>query len=263
MDPKETMVDEVLDGAADDTLLNEPVEEEKDMSESLDSFLTEGTDEEPAEDTQEPEPKATEPGWIKKRVEKAVSKAVAEAVAETKRQMQAEFNQQMEPIRARMMEDEAQELVRNRKVTDIETARELVRLRHNQPAAAPAAPAPEPVQEQPRNSNGQFAAKEDPEASARFNFIEQQAQRVQAKTGIDVASEFINTEEVRRKIISGEMDFYDVAEQMKQQPKRPPSPTRSPNGASVYNPNSFMNMTDEQFERMEQKIKGGARFRLE
>ena len=249
MDFEETMVDENLDEQTDDTFEEEIVEEEPDESESLDSL---SEDEEPAE---EPEaPQATEPGWIKKRVQKAVDRAIAQTRAE----MQEMFDQQMAPIRARMIEDEAQELVRSRKVADIETARELVRLRNGQPAQAQVEPP-----QQPRQSNGQYAAKRDPAIQARIDMLNHQAEKIRDEGGPDVIAEFQNNEEIKNAVISGEMDFHDVAGYMKQQPKRrPPSPMRSPNGASGKNPNAIDTMSDEQFERMERKIKEGARYQL-
>ena len=179
--------------------------------------------------------------------------------------MRAEFDAQMAPFRAKMMEDEAQELVRRRKVADIETARELVRLRNGQPAAAPVTPVQEAPRQQPRQANGQFAPKEDPGTSARISMLEHQADRIKEEYGIDVTAEFMNNEEIKRAVVTGEMDFYDVAKQMQSQQtrKRPPSPMRSPNGASGVSPNAIANMTDEQFERMERNIKErGARYEL-
>jgi len=241
MNPEETMVEENLDNTADDTL-EEVVEEEEDMSESL---IEE--DEAPAEPE---EPKATEPGWIKQRVNKAVEKAVRE----TEARMQAMFDQQMAPIREKIMEDEAQELVRSKKVADIETARELVRLRNGQPAA-------KVEQTQPRQANGQFAPKSDPATSARIDMLKHQADRIKAANGPDVIAEFQSNEEIKKKVISGEMDFYDVAEEMKKPKRRAPSPMRSPNG-SFSNPNAIESMSDEAFARLEKRIAEGARIRL-
>ena len=253
MEVNETMVEQ---GNAEENLDDLPediVETEEEPEESLDSVVSE---DEPAEEPKEPEPQATEPGWIKQRVNKAVQKAVAE----TEARMQAMFEQQMAPIRKKMMEDEAQELVRSRKVADIETARELVRLRNGQPEAAQA-----PKQEQPRQANGQFAPKEDPATTARIEMLRHQADRIKGSGGPDVIAEFNSNAEIRQKIISGEMDFYDVADYLKQKPskRRPPSPMRSPNGASGNNPNAIDSMSDEQFDRMERNIKEkGARYSL-
>ena len=259
MEPNETMVEnEALDTEVDDTLPDEVVEEEQDESEDLASFTDEIS--QPANEETEPEQTqgTSEPGWIKKRVEKAVTKAIAETRAE----MQAMFDQQMAPIRAKMMEDEAQELVRSRKVSDIETARELVRLRNGQTAAPQAAS--HAKETQPRQANGQFAPKEDPATSARIDMLRHQADRIKANKGPDVIAEFSNNPEIKKKVIAGEMDFYDVADYLKNQKpsRRPPSPMRSPNGASGQNPNAIESMSKEQFARMEKKISEGARIRL-
>lgn len=253
MEVNETMVEQ--DNAEEnlDDLPEDIVETEEEPEESLDSVVSE---DEPAEEPKEPEPQATEPGWIKQRVNKAVQKAVAE----TEARMQAMFEQQMAPIRKKMMEDEAQELVRSRKVADIETARELVRLRNGQPEAPQA-----PKQEQPRQANGQFAPKEDPATTARIEMLRHQADRIKGSGGPDVIAEFNSNAEIKQKIISGEMDFYDVADYLKQKrsKRRPPSPMRSPNGASGNNPNAIDSMSDEQFDRMERNIKEkGARYSL-
>ena len=255
MDFEETMVEQNDNTEADDALPEDVVEEEGEPEESLDSVTEE---EQPAENSEKPEKQGTsEPGWIKQRVNKAVQKAVAEALA----QQQAEFERQMAPIRAKMLEDEAQELVRSRKVSDIETARELVRLRQGQGGA----PAAQTKTEQPRTQNGQFAQKEDPATSARIGMLQHQADRIKGNGGPDVIAEFQNNEEIKKKVISGEMDFYDVADYLRDQKpsrKRPPSPMRSPNGASGTNPNAIDSMSDEQFDRMERKIKEGARYTL-
>ena len=168
------------------------------------------------------------------------------------------FDQQMAPIRQKMMEDEAQELVRSRKVADIETARELVRLRNGQPAPQAA---PQET-EQPRQANGQFAAKQDPAVTAKIDMLEHQAERIKASGGPDVIEAFQNNEDIKAAVVNGEMDFYEVAELLKSQKRRPPSPMRSPNGASSFNPNAIDSMSDEQFEKMERKIKEGARYTL-
>jgi hypothetical protein len=254
MNPEETMVENELDEATDDTLPDEIVEEEPDESEDLDSYTE--SEEEPAEEKQEPEPQATEPGWIKKRVEKAVNKAIAE----TEARMQAMFDQQMAPIREKMIEDEAQELVRSRKVADIETARELVRFRKGLPNEPVAQAAP-----QPRNEKGQFSNANTVKTEARIEMLQHQADRIKNNGGPDVIGEFQNNEEIKKKVIAGEMDFYDVADYLKTKKtsRRPPSPVRSPNGASGNNnPNAIDSMSDEQFERMEKKISQGARIRL-
>jgi hypothetical protein len=93
--------------------------------------------------------------------------------------------------------------------------------------------------------------------------LSHQADTIKARTGVDVIREFESNPEIKQKVISGEMDFYDVAETMKQsRAKRPPAPMRSPNGASGTNPNAIDSMSDEQFARMEKRIREGARYSL-
>lgn len=245
---EETMVEQTL--AAEDDTLEETVEEEKDESESLESILTEGQPEE--ETPKEEQASSSEPGWIKKRVEKAVTKAVAE----TEARMQAMFDAQMAPLRAKMLEDEAKELVRTGAVKDLELAKELVSLRQGQPVQKAETP-------QQRNEKGQYTSGTDPAVQTRIRMLQHQAESISKRGGPDVRAEFTNNEEIKMKVISGEMDFYDVAEYLKEnKPKKAQAPVRSPNGASGSRPNAIAEMSDAQFKRMEENISKGARYTL-
>lgn len=257
MDYEETMVEENFDDVeADDTLPDDIVEEdeseEEDFPAEEELEIPDEEAEEEAEEEPEPQPRA-EPGWIKQRVNKAVEKAVRE----TEARMQAMFEQQMKPIRDKMMEDEAQELVRSRKVADIETARELVRLRNG---IAPTS------NEQPRNEQGQFVSKDRivsaAKTDAQIDMLAAQADKIKAKGGPDVIKEFLNNEDIKARVIRGELDFYDVAEMMSKPKKRPPSPSRSSNGAASSTPNSFATMSSEQFARFERNVERGVRYTL-
>lgn len=263
MEPNETMVENGTGEEAVDTLEDTSLVEEQDESEqSLDSLLNEETDEgRPAGEKPKDGSKdtgASEPGYIKKRVEKAVNKAVAE----TEARMRAEFNAQMAPLLEKMVEDEAKELVRNGEIKDLETAKELVRLRRGQPAADSKGSEGDG---QPRNSKGQFAPKgeqTDPATQARIDMLRHQADRIKAAGGPDVIAEWRSNKEIHDAVVSGEMDFYDVAEAMKSPKKRSPAPSRSPNGATGAEQNAISSMSDEQFERLEKKLKEGARYTL-
>ena len=253
MNPEETMVEENFDDIPADDAQVDGVVEEEDASneESLESITgDEGGAERPQD---EPAP-ASEPGWIKQRVNKAVQKAIAE----TEARMRADFDKQMAPIRDRMLTDEARELVRQGEFKSLDRAKEYLQLKQGMPVTSN-----EPTQSQPRNEQGQYAPKQDPVISARIDLLAHQADRIKASRGIDVMAEFNSNEEIKQKVISGQMDFYEVAEQLAAQPRRkPPAPTRSPNGASGKNPNAIDSMSDEQFDRMERKIKEGARYTL-
>ena len=245
MDFEETMVEDYGD---------EEVEISEELSEEVAEESEEDGDELESQETAEEQPEepkgTTEPGYVQKRISKAVQKAVAE----TEARMQAMFEQQMAPIRAKMMEDEAQELVRTHKVADIETARELVSLRQGMPV-------PTAEEEQPREPN--VTPKNDPATMARIDMLKHQRQRIIDSGGPDPVEAFNSDEDIKNAVIDGEMDFYDVAQQMKQTPrKRPPSPMRSPNGASGTNTNAIESMSSEQFARLEKRISEGARYRL-
>lgn len=257
MDLDETMVEDIDTGTEEDSLPDEVVEESDDSEEeSLDSLTEDG---EPADEQpkQEPQSAGGEPGYVKKRIDKAV----ARAVAETEARMQAMFDRQMAPIREKMLNDEARELVRQGEFKSLERAKEYLQLKQGLPVGTQSE-APKP-QAQPRNAQGQFAPKTDPAIQAQIKMLAHQADTIKAKRGVDVMKEFNSNPEIKQKIMSGEMDFYEVAEQMaSRKSKRPPAPMRSPNGASGQNPNAIDTMSDDQFDRMEKRIKEGARYSL-
>jgi hypothetical protein len=233
--------DEMVDQdnvAEDDALLEDVVEEEGEPEESLESI----DEEQPAEEPEKTDAQGTsEPGWIKKRVEKAVNKAVSEALAAQK----AQFDEQMAPILEKMLEDEAKELLRQGEFKSLDRAKEYLKLKQGMPVQ----------QEQPQ---------EDPAIKARIEMLQHQANRIKANTGVDVIAEYQTNDEIKRKIQSGEMDFYDVAEYMKEKPKRKKvqAPVRSSNGAGGTKLNAIESMSDEQFDRLVKKVQGGARYSL-
>lgn len=253
-----TIDTEEVDSAEEENLDEELTEETEPEGESLDSLSDEKPDEDP---NGKPESGPSEPGWIKQRIQKALAQESERMRAD----IRAEYEQQFAPLRERLLEMDAQELVRKGVVKDLETAKELVRYRNGQPQ-------PE-RQEQPaqqnRNEKGQFTKseqpKEDPAIQKQVEMLSHQADVIKKRTGIDVIDAYNKDEDIKRKVISGEIDFYDVAEMLKEKPARrkPPAPMRSPNGASGQtNPNAIDTMSDEMFDRMEKRIKEGARYSL-
>ena len=255
MEIEETMVEQQPVETAADDALQEGLTEVQDASESLESVLD---DKQPAEEPEEKPSKqsTSEPGWIKKRINDAVSKA-SEQIRES---IRAEYEQQYAPIREKLLDMEAQDLVKQGIVKSLDVAKELVRYRQGQ------SPAPTPEkQEQPRKSNGQYAPKEDAGTSAHIAMLQKQAEKIKAQGGPDVIEAFSSNEEIKRKVIAGEMDFYDVADELKKQtPKRgrPPAPMRSPNGASVSEKSTIATMSKEEFARLEKRLSEGARYNL-
>ena len=242
---EELVENNVTEAVEADTQLEAPVE---DASETLDSVM----DEQPKQPETENSGSGTEPGWIKKRVGAAVDKAIRE----TEQRIRAEYDAKLAPLMERMLEQDARELVQSGQVKDLETAKELVRYRQGMPQAAP--------QEPPRNEKGQFAPRQDEAPDATADFLARQAQKVKASKGVDVMAEFQNNEETRNKVLSGEWDFYDVADAVLEQKasRKAPPPMRSSNGASGAEKSTIASMTDEQFERLNKRLEEGARFKV-
>lgn len=263
MDPNETMVENEFDNGSADDAQEDGLIEEQDESESLDTIVDEDVEEAPAGEEQEDNRSrgTSEPGWFKHRWEKEVGKLSARIRDEVRN----EYEQQFAPLRERLIEMDAKELVASGKVKDLEIAKELIRLRNNQPAT----PAEQPTDNggQPRGDDGRFAPKgeslETAKTEARIAMLQHQADQIVAEGGPDVIAEFRSNKDIERRVITGEMDFYDVAREMKQgERKKPPAPMRSPNGASGSEKSTIASMSDEQFERLEKKIKGGARYSI-
>jgi phage host-nuclease inhibitor protein Gam len=263
MDYEETNFNEEVE--AEDSLPDGLVEDDGDAEEGLEEFSLDDIDEESEDQDQDAEEEDTgsegpkEPGYVQRRISKAVDKAVAETEARFTAQLQA-MEAQYAPIKERLMQMDAQELVRSGKVKDLETAMELVRYRQGQPAQQEA-PA-----EQPRNERGQYVSQaqqaELNRTQGRIAELARQADKILEKTGIDPRQEYDRNPEVREAIIAGEMDFYDVVEQMQTRKKRPPSPVRSSNGVNGQVKGTIMSMSDEQFDKLVDRVKaGGVRFR--
>ena len=267
-DPNENMVNAELDDDDLDDDLEEVVDEVDDSEpeESLDS-LTESKDEdgeeEPAE--QEKAPAGTkEPGYVKRRI--AEERAKWDASFEAK--LNAALEERLAPFREKQIEMDAKELVASGVVKDLETAKELVRYRQEHGTVPVSTQKKQLAADmQPRDEKGQFTSRtvDDAVTSARISMLQHQADKIKAAGGPDVIAAYKNNEDIRQRIQSGEMDFYDVVEELKNQKpaRKPPSPMRSPNGASGHNnPNAIDNMSDEMFDRMDANISKGARYSL-
>ena len=259
MDFEETNFNEETE--AEDSLPEDLVEDDGDNAEDLEDAFADEVDEgdqEADEDNAGAEgPK--EPGYVQKRISKAVQKAVAETEARFTAQIEA-MEARYAPIQERLMQMDAQDLVNSGKVKDFDTAMELVRYRQGQPADQ------EEFEEQPRNEQGQFISQAEQieynRTEGRIEELKRQADKIKEKTGLDVVAEWNRNPEIHDAVINGEMDFYDVAEQMKAPRKRPPSPMRSPNGANGIGPTTIEGMSDAQFRKLDKMLDEGVRFTL-
>lgn len=229
----DTSVENMEQGVQDDAVLK-PVQEETEPIAPISEL------EEKPQDT----PPQNEPGWIKQRVEKAVKKAIQE----TEARMNAEFDKRLAPIRESMYERQADDLVSTGEFKTFETALEYVKLKNG------VVDTPKP-QTQPRDDQGRFASS-DAAVKARADILAKQAQKIRSNRGLDVIGAFNQDETIKEKVISGEWDFYDVADAISPQ-KRTPTPVRSPNGGENFSGVSIRNMSDEQFRRLQENLASG------
>ena len=215
--------------------------EEQPQGESL-SEITEEV-QQPAE----PEAPAKEPGWIRGRIDKAVSKAVKEAEA----RVAAQYEAMLAPIRESVLDRQAEDLVRAGEFKSLDTAKEYLRLKSG---------APQPAEQiQPSVPQSQPQAV-DPVSRAKADVLLRQAEKIKANRGLDVMAVYNQNPDVQEKILSGEWDFYDVAEAMGQR-RTPLAPVRSPNGIGV-NAVSIQNMSEDQFKRLQANLASGRKYDL-
>ena len=210
------------------------------------------------------QPPALEPGWIKGRVEKAVRKAITE----TEQRMTAQFQATLAPLYESMMERQADDLVRSGEFRSKEIALEYIRLKNGQPAKPSAQ---QQAQQPTRDTQGRFIAQQQPQANsqtdpvikARADLLARQAEKIKTNRGVDVMQAINTNPDYRQKVLSGEWDFYEVADSLQQvetSPRHvPPSPMRSPNGVT---PGKFdvANMSDAQFAKLQAALASGKVF---
>lgn len=220
-------------------------ETQNDADSAAFSEFTGETPEQAEEQTQQAEAPAKEPGWIKGRVDKAVQRAVRE----TEERMRAEFEQRLAPFRERMLDEQAESLVNAGEFKSIERAKEYVRLKGGVTLEEPAV-----TQEAQPAQQAQ-----DPETQARLKFLANQADKL-VRRGTDVMSVFRSDENIQRAVLSGEMDFYDVAEQMNSQ-RRVPRAVRSANNASA-GAMDIAGMSDADFQRLQRNLAAGKKYDL-
>lgn len=241
-----------------ETMLTESVQDDAALTsegEALSSVLEEEQAEVTAKEQQTETVPAKEPGWIKQRVNKAVEKAVAEAEA----RVTAQYEAMLAPIRESVLDRQAEELVKAGEFKNLERAKEYVRLKNGATTTQTSEDAPESKQQ--RDEQGRFKAAADTEKSAmthaRADLLAKQAQKIKAKRGIDVMQALNEDNEIKNRVLSGEWDFYDVADNLSSPKKTAPVPMRTSNGGTNPSAVSISGMTDEQFKRLQANLANG------
>lgn len=245
----ENTVEQILAGSVQDDAAQAQQENTQPLSEFMNEQKTQ---------TQPEAPAPKEPGWIKQRVSAAVDKAVAEAEA----RVAARYEAMLAPMRESLMDREAQELFASGEFKTLERAKEYVRLKNGVPVTQEAS---EPQRSAPeRDAQGRFVRQEqpdDPVTQAKADLLARQAQKIMNTQGVDVMTAFQNDPNVQTKVLSGEWDFYDVAQELTGRAgRRAPAPVYSPNSAGNQAGLSVANMSDEQFDRLNQSLASGRRY---
>lgn len=243
MDENKAVEMMLADGVQDDAA-------QADVGEPISELLNE----QPATEQQQQEATPQkEPGWIKQRIGKAVEKAVAEAEA----RVTAQYEAMLAPIRESVLDRQAEDLVKSGEFKSLETAKEYVRLK----GGVVSAPAAEPEQQKPtvqqRDEQGRFVSNNDAMTHARADLLAKQAQKIKERRGLDVMQAINADEYMKHRVLSGEWDFYDVAESMASPQHNAPVPVRTSNGGTSPSAVSISGMTDDQFRRLQANLANG------
>lgn len=245
----ENTVEQILAGSVQD----DAAQAQQENTQPLSEFMNEQKAQ-----TQPEAPAPKEPGWIKQRVSAAVDKAVAEAEA----RVAARYEAMLAPMRESLMDREAQELFASGEFKTLERAKEYVRLKNGVPVTQEASEPQRSASE--RDAQGRFVKQEqpsDPVTQAKADLLAKQAQKIMNTQGVDVMAVFQSDPNVQAKVLSGEWDFYDVAQELTGRAgRRAPAPVYSPNSAGNPGGLSVANMSDEQFDRLNQSLASGRRY---
>lgn len=246
------MVESRMPGAGPDDAAKEAAGQSQREETTLDAFVEE--DQGP-EENQTPEQGKEEKqgGWIQRRIQEGVNRQMQQVLSQERARIAAEYDAKIKPLQEAMLQREAEDLVRSGKVHSKDLALEYLRLKNG---LAPEAQKPQPA----RNERGQFASQEQAQAGEveRYgSMLIAQVKAIEAATGLNVMDAYNTDDEVKRRILSREWDFADVAKYMAgQTPSGLPIPTRRPNGQGPA-ARSVNDLTGEQFTKMQKYLERG------
>lgn len=216
-----------------------------------------GQQEKPKADTQDNEPPQKQAGWIQKRIDEGVNKRLQSALSEERAKIAAEYDAKLKPLQDSILNREADDLVSQGEFKSKERAMEYLRLKNGM-TTAPAEP--EKSAQPARNEKGQFASQSTPDdAEAYGQILIAQAETIKTLGGPDVLEAYNTDPEVKRRVLSREWDFTDVAKHLSGE-KRPsnalPTPSRKPNGTG-FATKSIGELNSEQFKKVQDYLAQG------
>jgi hypothetical protein len=228
---------------------------------NLSTFLDQASEEEPSQDgAQEQKPTGGIKGRLLASEQKGYSRGKAEA--------EASWQQERDRYEARIAElqeyeirDEAKKLADAEHIS-LAIAERLIRAEKGLPARQQT-PEQQPRQDQPRDEHGRFTARDsgDSDVQAYAKQLLDQATQIKRLTGLDVMSLYNSDDTVKRRISSREINFFDLAEEMKNGSRKMPPVVRASNG-TTDGKKGILGMSDAQFERMDELIDQGVRFNV-
>ena len=242
------------------------------LTDALAKFMGDEPEAKGTEETSQPEHAEGEekplPGGLKGRMKSYESKGYARGRAEAQAawaEEKAAYETRLKKLEELEIAQEARELAGKEKIP------EGVALRLIRAERGIAAPKSEP-EGRDRDDKGRFTPAAKPAAEAVGNPAQQRAQLLMQQnevlkkaTGVDALQLFETNQTVKQKVVSGEWDFTDVVQAYIAETgggKRV-APARSPNNTERgIESVSFRNMTDEQFEKFNERLSKGYSFNL-
>ena len=197
-------------------------------------------------------------GGIKGRLLDSERKGYDRGKSEAEAAWQAEKAQYEARIQKLMeyeIKDEAKKLAEQEHISEA-IAERLIRAERGVPGSAQPT---EPTQSaQPRDAQGRFVSRTQDDSEAYAQKLLDQANTIKRLTGQDMMALYNSDKSIQDRILSREVDFYGLAEEMRGQKQMPPV-VRSANGQANRH-RSIADLTDEQFDELDRRLEQGAVF---
>ena len=178
-------------------------------------------------------------------------KSEAEAAWQTEK---AQYEARIQQLVEYEIKDEAKKLAAQENISEA-LAERLIRAERGMPGSVQ----PEVQQNsQPRDERGRFVSPKSDDANAYAQTLLDQANTIKRLTGQDMMALYNSDKSIQDRILSKEIDFYDLAEEMRTQKRMPPV-VRSANGQANRH-RSIADLTDDQFDELDRRLEQGAVF---
>ena len=170
-------------------------------------------------------------------------------------QERARYEERIAALEDLEIRDEAQKLAASEKIS-VSIAERIIRAERGRPAPVKQEKAA-PQDTRPRDAQGRFVSQQS-DVDAKAKSLMDQAQNITRMGGPDVVSIFNSDKEIQRRVASGEIDFYDLAREYGNTPRKntpPVVPRTSSDGGHMRTVSS---LTDKQFDELDRNLAGGA-----